>query len=80
MRRRGRDPCGVLQRLTGSTTPALNLRARPGWPKAGPLVNEKNRSGVSTIVHNQPSTQRLGRVDKRCHSVAGCPSITRTTC
>jgi RNA polymerase sigma-70 factor (sigma-E family) len=31
--------------------------------KAGPLVNEKNHSGVSTIVYNQPSTQRLGRVD-----------------
>jgi RNA polymerase sigma-70 factor (sigma-E family) len=28
-----------------------------------PLVNEWHPDGVSTIVHNQPSTQRLGRVD-----------------
>ena len=28
-----------------------------------PLVNQWHPGGVSTIVHNQPSTRRLGRVD-----------------
>ena len=32
-------------------------------PSPSHLVNEKDPSGVSTIVHNQPSTQRLDRVD-----------------
>jgi RNA polymerase sigma-70 factor (sigma-E family) len=62
VRRRGREPV-VFFNASRVLQHPLALRARPGWPKAGPLVNEKNHSGVSTIVHNQPSTQRLDRVD-----------------
>jgi RNA polymerase sigma-70 factor (sigma-E family) len=47
---------------------ALRLRSRPNVPQAcsagwQPLVNEKDPSGVSTIVRNQLPTHRLACVD-----------------
>jgi RNA polymerase sigma-70 factor (sigma-E family) len=52
---------------TSGSGHALRLRSRPNIPRASstgwqPLVNEKDPSGVSTIVHNQPA-HRLACVD-----------------
>ena len=53
---------------TSGSGHALRLRSRPNIPRASstgwqPLVNEKDPSGVSTIVHNQHATHRLAGVD-----------------
>src|SRR4029434_1169926 len=49
-----REPAGRLLACCGD----CNL-----CPSPTQLVNEKDLSGVSTIVHNQPSTRHLDRVD-----------------
>ena len=65
------NPCPVGRIAQPRTLPDRGLERRLRaccsdrnlCPSPSQLVNQKDPSGVSTIVHNQPSTQRLSRVD-----------------
>jgi RNA polymerase sigma-70 factor (sigma-E family) len=62
---------------TSGSGHALRLRSRPNIPRASstgwqPLVNERDPSGVSTIVHNQPA-HRLACVDSLGHGSMPVP-------